>query len=584
MHGPHTSLHTSSPAALLHAARALEMHRLAMLLSCLQEPRASGFRVLLQALAVLWCWLWLDGPQRVLADEAARVLPVAIVLLAVSVAWALFINLCSQRRRTWYDAAGLLLSLVMVAIQVHSAFILLMALNAILPFLVIAATVAYGRKAMAPAIAVTALALLWAAPEGYWFSRPAYLAYALALTILLPLVVASLVAAMREIALRAIASREAQGRFVGTMSHELRTPLNAIISGIQLLEVDTASAAQRHALATVARQAQALRHRIDDVLDVASIDGGKLQLRPHPCSLFSIIEAAQASCMPAAADKGVVLQVDAGRPDVWMLADGGRIEQVVTNLLCNAIKFSPMAGEAKVSVGAVRSAEDWLVRISVCDSGTGIDDAQREMIFSPFVQVSQGEARCEQGVGLGLYIVRLISDAMGGTINVGRSDAGGASFVWSFTVAAADEADPLPSLEQLFQSHAAMVRPLHCLLFEDVETNRDVVRHLLQCAGHRLSCRHDGHDAQAIIKALAPDVVLLDLHMPGCSGWDVLEVLVRDPESPPVLVMSADTRVQVIERARALGAAGFLCKPLDIQEVLDRLRDVAGRGGSGATV
>src|SRR6185437_1791322 len=165
MHGPHTSLHTSSPAALLHAARALEMHRLAMLLSCLQEPRASGFRVLLQALAVLWCWLWLDGPQRVLADEAARVLPVAIVLLAVSVAWALFINLCSQRRRTWYDAAGLLLSLVMVAIQVHSAFILLMALNAILPFLVIAATVAYGRKAMAPAIAVTALALLWAAPE-----------------------------------------------------------------------------------------------------------------------------------------------------------------------------------------------------------------------------------------------------------------------------------------------------------------------------------------------------------------------------------------------------------------------------------
>ncbi|WP_235202886.1 hybrid sensor histidine kinase/response regulator [Stenotrophomonas maltophilia] len=570
----------SSPAALLHAARVLEMHRLALLLSCFQEPRASGFRVLLQTLAVLWCWLWIDGPQPVLADEAARVLPAAVVLLAVSVAWALFVNLCRARRDTWYDAAGLLLSLAMVAIQVHSAFILLMALNATLPFLVIAATVAYGRKAMAPAIAVTAVALLWAAPEGYWFSRPAYVAYvayALALTILLPLVVASLVAAMREIALRAIASREAQGRFVGTMSHELRTPLNAIISGIQLLEVTTASAAQRHALATVAGQAHALRHRIDDVLDVASIDGGKLKLRPNPCSLRSIIEAAQASCTPAAADKGVVLQVDAGRADVWLLADGGRIEQVVTNLLCNAIKFSPMAGEATVSVGAVRSVDDWQVRISVCDSGTGIDDAQREVIFSPFVQVSQGEARCEQGVGLGLYIARLISDAMGGTISVGRSDAGGASFVWCFAAAVADVADPPPSLDELFQSHAAVVRPLHCLLFEDVETNREVVQHLLRCAGHRLSCRHDGHDAQAVIKALVPDVVLLDLHMPGCSGWDVLEALVRDLEAPPVLVMSADTRVEVIDRAQALGAAGFLCKPLDIESVLDRLRDVAER-------
>lgn len=577
MYTPRTDSYASSPTALLHAARTLEMHRLALLLSCLQEPRASVFRVSLQALVVLWCWLWIDGPQPVLADEAARVLPVAIVLLAVSAAWALVVNLRTLRWYAWYDAAGLVLSLAMVTIQVHAAFILLMALNATLPFLVIAATAVYGGRAIAPAIVATALALLWAAPVGYWISRPAYLAYALALTLLLPLVAASMVAAMRDIALRAIASREAQGRFVGTMSHELRTPLNAIIGGIQLMQVDTASPAQRDALVTVARQAQALRHRIDDVLDVASIDGGRLKLRPHACSLRSILEAVQAGCAPAAADRGVLLRMDAVHPDVWMLADGGRIEQVVTNLVCNAIKFSPMAGEATVSVGAVRSADCWQVRISVCDSGAGIDDAHLDVIFSPFVQVSEGEARCEQGVGLGLYIVRLISDAMGGTISVGRSEAGGASLAWCFTASVADEAEPLPSLQELFRLHAASVRPLHCLLFEDVEANREVVRHLLQCAGHRLSCRHDGHDAQAAIEALAPDVVLLDLHMPGCSGWDVLQALVTDPRAPPVLVMSADTRVQVIEKARRLGAAGYLCKPLDIPDVLDTLRDVAGR-------
>lgn len=207
-HAP-SALLDPGPDALLQAARSLEMKRLALLLSWLQEPRASLSRVVLQALTVLWCWLWMDGPQPVLANEAAKVLPASIALLVASVAWAAWVNLHKDRGVAWRDAVGLLLSLVMVTVQVDAAFILLMTLNATLPFLVIAATAAYGRRAIAPTIAATALGLLWAAPEGYWISRPAYLAYALALTILLPAVVASMVAAMRDIALRAVASREA---------------------------------------------------------------------------------------------------------------------------------------------------------------------------------------------------------------------------------------------------------------------------------------------------------------------------------------------------------------------------------------
>ena len=569
-HGP-----DAGPAALLQAARTLEMNRLALLLSCLQEPRASLFRVVLQAMATLWCWLWIDGPQPVLANEAERVLPVSIALLLLSAAWALWVNVFKHRGTAWRDAAGLLLSLAMVTMQVDAAFILLMTLNATLPFLVIAATAIYGRKAMVPAIAATALGLLWAAPQGYWLSRPAYLAYALALTILLPAVVATMVAAMRDIALRAVASRQAQGRFVGTMSHELRTPLNAIINGIQLLEVDTVTLAQRSSLAVVARQARALRHRIDDVLDVASIDGGKLRLRPQPCSLASILDAMQASCVPAAAERGVLLSVEQCDPAAWMLVDAGRVEQVMTNLVCNGIKFSPMGGETRVSVDASRTAEAWQVRIVVSDSGCGVDERDRHAIFSPFVQVSEGDARCEQGVGLGLYIVRLITDAMGATIGVGRSEWGGASFEWCFTAPVAAVGESAPSLEELFKAHASAVRPLHCLLFEDVETNRQVVERLMECAGHRLSCRRDGRDAHAAMAALAPDVVLLDLHMPGCSGWEVLEAAGCRAGGPPILVMSADTRLQVIERAHALGAAGFLCKPLDVQEVLDALRRIS---------
>ncbi|WP_414497017.1 hybrid sensor histidine kinase/response regulator [Stenotrophomonas maltophilia] len=566
------------PDALLQAARSLEMNRLALLLSCLQEPRPSLFRVVLQALTVLWCWLWMDGPQPVLANDAARVLPASIALLFASVAWAAWVNLYKDRGVAWRDAAGLLLSLMMVTVQVDAAFILLMTLNATLPFLVIAATTVYGRKAMAPAIAAATLGLLWAAPEGYWTSRPAYLAYALALTVLLPAVVATMVAAMRDIALRAVASREAQGRFVGTMSHELRTPLNAIINGIQLLDMETATAARRGALAMVARQVRALRHRIDDVLDVASIEGGKLRLRPQPCSLAATLDAMQESCAAAAAEKGVLLTVDECDPAVWMLADAGRIEQVISNLVCNGIKFSPMGGETRVRVDCTRIDEQWQVRVIVSDSGRGIDESDQESIFSPFVQVSEGDARCEQGVGLGLYIVRLISDAMGATIEVGRSAWGGASFTWRFTAPAIIGEASSPSLEEVFKAHSRSVRSLHCLLFEDVETNRQVVERLMECAGHRLSCRNDGRDAQAAMASLAPDVVLLDLHMPGCSGWDVLEAIGSRTEDPPILVMSADTRLQVIERARSMGAAGFLCKPLDVHEVLRMLHEVGSRG------
>lgn len=578
-HAP-SGLLDPGPDALLQAARSLEMKRLALLLSWLQEPRASLSRVVLQALTVLWCWLWMDGPQSVLANEAAKVLPASIALLVASVAWAAWVNLHKDRGVAWRDAVGLFLSLVMVTVQVDAAFILLMTLSATLPFLVIAATAAYGRRAIAPAIAATALGLLWAAPEGYWISRPAYLAYALALTILLPAVVASMVAAMRDIALRAVASREAQGRFIGTMSHELRTPLNAIINGIQLLDMDAATSAQRSSFAMVARQARALRHRIDDVLDVASIEGGTLRLRPQPCSLASALDAMQESCAPAAAEKGVLLTVQDCDPAVWMLIDAGRVEQVISNLVCNGIKFSPVGGETRVSIDASRIGEQWQVQVTVSDSGCGIDESDQEAIFSPFVQVSEGDARCEQGVGLGLYIVRLISDAMGATIEVGRSTWGGASFQWCFTAPAVIGDAASPSLEAVFNAHAASVRSLHCLLFEDVETNRQVVERLMECAGHRLSCRHDGRDAQAAVASLAPDVVLLDLHMPGCSGWDVLEAIGSRTEGPPILVMSADTRLQVIERARSMGAAGFLCKPLDVHEVLRMLHEVAPRGSS----
>ncbi|WP_127168798.1 ATP-binding protein [Xanthomonas sp. BRIP62415] len=556
---------------LILAARQLRNDRLVRLFESFLEYRACVGRVIVQTIVALWCFGWLYGPQPVLVRDAQAVFPTAAMLWGLAVVWMVLVRRRLIPPGEWLDAIGFAMNLLFIGIQTYLAFILLMSLNAFLPFITIAAVARYGQKATLPVLLSTFVLMLLTAPAGYWLSRPAYFVYAVALSVVLPLLVARIVSAMQEIALQALASRDAQSRFISTMNHELRTPLNAVINCAQLIDGDTLSAQQRELMQAMTVNAIALRHRVNEVIDVASIDGGRLQLHSKPLSLLDVLATVKAVCASAASTKGVALELRsaaAQTPD--LIGDEGRIEQVITNLVINAIKFTPAGGSVDVLLAATQVQQRWAISVTVTDTGIGIADDQKAYIFTPFTQLSTGFNRTEGGVGLGLYIALSVSDAMGGSLSVRDNPGGGSVFRWTFELAAAaaHRSRP-PALREALQQHAATVPPLHCLVFEDLDTNRLVIGNLLTRAGHRVSFHSDGSNAVQRIREAAPDLVFLDLHMPGTSGWDALrEAREAIAALPPIIVLTADTRTDSMREATAAGVAGYLSKPINAHELL----------------
>ncbi|MCL1560687.1 ATP-binding response regulator [Xanthomonas nasturtii] len=555
---------------LILAARQLRNDRLVRLFESFLEYRACVGRVIVQTMVTAWCLGWLYGPQPVLVKDAHHVFPTAVSLWVLSVVWMLLVRRRLIPPSEWLDAMGFAMNLLFIGIQTTLVFILLMSLNAFLPFITIAAVARYGQRATFPVLLSALVLMLLTAPSGYWLSRPAYFLYAVALSMVLPLLVARIVLAMQEVALQALASRDAQSRFISTMNHELRTPLNAVINCAQLIDTEQMPAQQRELLQAVTVNATALRHRVNEVLDVASIDGGRLQLHSKPLNLLDVVTTVKAVCATAASSKGVTLDVRVDSPQTpHVIGDEGRIEQVISNLVINAIKFTPAGGTVDLLIEATQVHERWSIEVTVTDTGIGVPDDQKAYIFTPFTQLSTGFSRVEGGVGLGLYIALSVYDAMGSSLTVSDNPAGGSIFRWIFELPGAAAGSSTLALRDALAQHAQQVPSLHCLVFEDLDTNRLVIGNLLTRAGHRVSFQIDGTDAVRRIREAAPDLVFLDLHMPGTSGWDALRDA-RDAMSalPPIIVLTADTRTDSMRDASAAGVAGYLSKPINAHELL----------------
>lgn len=563
---------------LILAAKQLRNDRLVRVFESFLEYRACVGRALVQAIVTLWSFAWIYGPQPVLVKEANAVFPATVFLLGVAVVWMFLVRRKIIPQAEWLDAAGFAMNLLFIGVQTYLAFILLISLNAFLPFITIAAVARYGQKAVKPVLIATFVLLLVTAPAGYWLSRPAYFVYAVALTIMLPLMVARMVTAMQEVAFQALASRDAQSRFISTMSHELRTPLNAVINCSQLIDTDNMSDEQRGLMKSMTVNATALRHRVNEVLDVASIDGGRLQLQSKPLNMLDVMNTVKAVCANAASTKGVTLGFRFESPETpYILGDEGRIEQVITNLVTNAIKFTPAGGEVELLIAATPEESRWNVAVTVTDTGIGVPDEKKANIFAPFTQLSTGSSRTEGGVGLGLFIALSVSDAMSGKLAVTDNAGGGSVFRWTFTApTAAVENSRSLDLRQALQEHKETVPAMHCLVFEDMDTNRLVIGNLLTRAGHHVTFHVDGTDAVERIRAAAADIVFLDLHMPGKSGWDALrEAGDSIATLPPIVVLTADTRTDSIREAADAGVSGYLAKPINAHELLATIKHYA---------
>jgi PAS domain S-box-containing protein len=366
----------------------------------------------------------------------------------------------------------------------------------------------------------------------------------------------------------------AKSEFLSRMSHELRTPLNSVLGFAQLLEMDELSEPQEQAVGHILRAGKHLLNLIDEVLDIARIEAGHLDLSVEPVLVLDVLGDAVDLARPMAEHRDVRLTVDTALcgPGTYALADRQRLLQVLLNLLSNATKYNNRSGQVDVAVA--RTGDD-RVSISVSDTGPGIRPENLDRVFDPFDRLGAEHSGIE-GTGVGLTLSKHLVERMGGEISV-RSDVTVGS---TFTVLLSLTEAPR-ELESAFVPEAdtpTLHGALRILHVEDNLANLALVEQIL--ARHQeveLIAATLGGLALDLARRHRPDIILLDLHLPDMSGIDVLNRLRADPLTSdiPVVVVSADATPQRMQRLDASAVAAYLTKPIDVRELLRVIESVA---------
>ena len=463
----------------------------------------------------------------------------------------------------------------------------------------------YGPRYLYSGTALGALSFaLMMRTTPYWLQNP-YLSWGLLLGLIaVPLYFASLLKALTHAIEDARRANLAKSRFLANMSHEFRTPLNGLSGMSELLASTRLDPEQRGYVETLQAASRSLLSLVEDVLDISAIEAGKLKLKQEAFALRDLLAEIDLVMRPQARAKQLdyVVEVDAAVPD-RLRGDAGHLRQVLVNLLSNAIKFTP-TGEVRLEIAANGSPQggSQRLRFTVTDTGVGIPASARAKLFEAFEQADNSLSRKHAGSGLGTTIAKGLTEAMGGSIGFESREHAGSRF-WvelPFELVAAEVSASVPAeqgasrLEQMppseaarnviafsdpFLRHRARVRPLRTLVADDHAANRMVLQGLLQKAGHRVFVADDGEAALDALAASEFDLALVDLHMPGLSGVDLIRQLrvmeAGSPRRTPVVVLSADATPEAVQSCTTAGARAFLTKPFVVARLLDVIADIA---------
>jgi signal transduction histidine kinase/ActR/RegA family two-component response regulator len=370
----------------------------------------------------------------------------------------------------------------------------------------------------------------------------------------------------------------AKSEFLSRMSHELRTPLNAVLGFSQLLGMDELDERQREAVEQINKGGRHLLDLINEVLDIARIEAGRLSLSMEPVDLPAVVDEALALVQPLAVQREI--RVELGAIEGTVLADRQRLKQILLNLLSNAVKYDRLGGTVRIEVARSGGRH----RISVSDTGPGIDPAKVARLFTPFDRLG-AEATDVEGTGVGLALSRRLAEAMAGTM--GMEPAAGRGSVFWLELKAASPAER-PQASTVDVEAAAQGRALGrgtVLYVEDNPANIRLVERILERqAGVQLMTSMQGGLAVELARQHRPDLILLDLNLPDVSGPAVLEQLQADPSTAtiPVVIISADATPGQVQRLLGAGARDYLTKPIDVARLMDLLESHLGPGREAA--
>jgi len=363
---------------------------------------------------------------------------------------------------------------------------------------------------------------------------------------------------------QAIEGSRLKSEFLASMSHEIRTPMNGVTGMLELLLEEQLTEQQRKRVSVALSSAQALLTIINDILDLSKIEAGKLDLVPEWTDVRALVDDVVGLLRPLAAEKGLQVESSCGADvPARVLADGGRLRQVLLNLAGNAVKFTD-EGRVAIAVTIVSATRDRVrLQCSVADTGIGIPVDQIPLVFEKFTQLEAAAARRSNGTGLGLSICRKLIDLMGGTIQVSSQPGRGSRFWFDIEVPSVSQEQRMaPPVAPQASADVSRARGARVLLVEDNPVNRQFALAVLKSVGAVVAVAVDGSEAVRMASEAEHDLILMDCQMPVMDGYEATRRIRAAGNTTPVIALTANAMEGDRDRCAAAGMDDYLAKPI----------------------